>query len=82
MDSKEFNDRISEFVDGDEELKADFASIFGVLVSGVSVSCDSLPDVCPICGSPDNIAKRRRNTSYMDDEFNWFISCVDCFERD
>lgn len=38
---------------------------------------------CPCCERLRRDVKRRaRNTSYVDDELNWLVSCLDCYQED
>ena len=59
------------------------ASTFGRCFSGIEVEAGELPDVCPICQEREGgrIAKRRLNAAYADDDQNWLISCLSCFEE-
>ena len=74
-------------MDGDPELKNWLNTTFGKFFAGETVNDVPLPTNCPICGQPDHssgtavVANRRLNTSYVDDEKNWLISCKECFDR-
>lgn len=38
---------------------------------------------CPICGSlSDSVARRHRNTAYVDEESNYLTACRECQDRD
>jgi hypothetical protein len=38
---------------------------------------------CPACGrESETVAKRRRNTMFVDEEQNYIESCLECFETD
>lgn len=39
--------------------------------------------LCPCCGrlSP-SVEKRSRNTCYLDDDLNYLVSCLECFQMD
>ena len=37
---------------------------------------------CPCCEKEaDEIERRRMNTAYVDDDSNWMISCLPCFDE-
>ena len=56
---------------------------FGRRFGGTEIECDNLPEICPGCNEakPD-IAKRRLNAAYADDDLNWLVSCRDCFNEE
>jgi len=67
-----------------DDMEKWLIATFGRRAAGEAVESDeTLPSICPLCGDvSDTIAKRRRNTAYLDDKNNWLISCKACFEED
>ena len=83
MKQSEFNAGIIEAKEatGDPpDIQGYVATQFGRLLAGYEIECD-LPKICPVCGEPKlDIAMRRLNAAYTDDDLNWLISCRDCFD--
>jgi len=65
----------------DKELeKLRFKLVIPHLVqAGLDLSQLSDSASCPVCGSCTNIRRRRLNTNYYEEESNWMISCIECF---
>jgi len=37
---------------------------------------------CPCCHQPsETVERRHQNTAYVDEESNWLVSCLPCFEE-
>lgn len=74
-------------IEDDPEYNNWVATTFGKYFAGTEVEVENLPPICPICNLPDYktgsqvIAKRRLNTAYVDDELNWLVSCLDCYNE-
>ena len=85
MKREEFNKAIIEgkgATEDDPEIQNWVATQFGRHFAGVEAeSEDALPETCQ-CGRAENIARRRLNTAYADDEQNWLVSCLNCFEQE
>jgi hypothetical protein len=48
----------------------------------IDESCE-VPNECPTCGVSDGtVARRRRNSAYVDDAENWLVSCMSCYKED
>ena len=83
----ESEDDVTSNLEDDPEYQNWIETTFGKYLAGMQVNDEPLPYLCPRCGQPDYdsglavIAKRRLNTSYVDDKNNWLISCVGCFEE-
>lgn len=88
MNTSEFNKSVAPDT-GDAEYDNYIATTFGKHFAGAVVNDELLPNFCPYCGCPDYedadghgaIAKRRLNTSYVDDSKNWYTSCPSCFDE-
>jgi len=84
MSTDEFNNQVIDAMSlpgDDEEIQGWIATTFGRLGAGAPIE-EPKEGTCPICSRTGQIAKRRRNTSYANDENNWQVSCEGCFEED
>lgn len=85
MKQSEFNTIIVEIKGHAEDppgVQNWVATQFGRRLAGCEIECDNLPKVCPVCQRPGpDIAKRRLNAAYADDDLNWLVSCRDCFDE-
>ena len=87
VDIDNFNKQIADVIQivepGDVEIRSYISTQYGKFLAGTEAETVGLPEICPVCGKKlDTIAKRRRNTSYNDDEGNWLVSCKDCHDYD
>lgn len=78
MKPKDFNKQVLDAVnpDADPFLANYIIAAYGKRLAGTQVDSDAT--TCH-CGSTKQVAKRRLNTAYADDERNWYTSCVDCY---
>lgn len=53
-----------------------------VQIIGTEVDPDLVHGICPYCEKQcEDIARRRLNTRYGDEESNWITSCYSCWEE-
>ena len=79
---QQMNDAIADhFGEDNPELRNWLATQHGRKFAGLVTEAPAAGK-CPICERPGQIAKRRRNSSYANDEENWLVSCEECFKDD
>lgn len=82
MDEQDFNKALANaFGENDPQTRNWLSTTMGRMFAGRSTN-QPIEGICPVCGQTGQIAKRRRNASYVDDEINWMISCEVCFQED